>query len=154
MCNFTIPLRAHLPGPPSAPGNPVSMVNETAVTLEWGAPRDSGGRGDVTYSVHCKKCSGETSSGRDGERCVPCGNGPRFNPRQFGLMHPRVQITELQPHTNYTFSIEALNGVSDLSPSPRQLVSVNVTTSQTGETIHVSIQFFPTGGMFHLIGGP
>ncbi|KAI4871304.1 hypothetical protein NFI96_005642 [Prochilodus magdalenae] len=122
-------LQSVLYGPPSAPGNPISTVNETAVTLEWSPPRDSGGRGDVTYSVHCKKCSGEAASGT-GERCVPCGSGPHFNPRQFGLAHPRVLVTELQPRTNYTFSIEALNGVSDLSPSPRHLVSVNVTTSQ------------------------
>ncbi|XP_030625877.1 ephrin type-A receptor 3 [Chanos chanos] len=120
--------------PPSAPGNPISTVNETAVTLEWSPPRDSGGRGDVTYSVHCRKCSGEVDAGGAGagERCVPCGSGPHFSPRQFGLALPRVLVTELQPHTNYTFSIEALNGVSDLSPSPRPLVSVNVTTSQTG----------------------
>ncbi|TRY91185.1 hypothetical protein DNTS_006110, partial [Danionella cerebrum] len=116
--------------PPSAPGNPISMVNETAVTLEWSAPRDSGGRGDVSYSVHCRKCSGEV-----GERCVPCGSGPHFNPRQFGLTHPRILVTDLQPHTNYTFSIEALNGVSDLSPSPRPLVAVNITTSQTVSVI-------------------
>lgn len=125
-------------GPPSAPGNPISMVNETAVTLEWSPPRDSGGRGDVSYSVHCRKCSGETGAS---ERCVPCGSGAHFNPRQFGLTHPRVLVTELQPHTNYTFSVEALNGVSDLSPSPRQLVSVNVTTSQTGEMSHCYILF-------------
>ncbi|XP_066502934.1 ephrin type-A receptor 3 isoform X2 [Hoplias malabaricus] len=123
--------------PPSAPGNPITTVNETAVTLEWSPPRESGGRGDVTYSVHCKKCSGEGASGASGtgERCVPCGSGPHFNPRQFGLAHPRVLVTELQPRTNYTFSIEALNGVSDLSPSPRHLVSVNVTTSQTVSVI-------------------
>uniref|UniRef100_A0A8B9GUB9 receptor protein-tyrosine kinase n=1 Tax=Astyanax mexicanus TaxID=7994 RepID=A0A8B9GUB9_ASTMX len=123
--------------PPSAPGNPLSTVNETAVTLEWSPPRDSGGRGDVTYSVHCRKCSGEVAPGASGagERCVPCGSGPHFNPRQFGLAHPRVLVTELQPRTNYTFSIEALNGVSDLSPSPRHLVSVNVTTSQTVSVI-------------------
>lgn len=104
----------------------MSTINETSVTLEWSPPRDSGGRGDVTYSVHCRKCS------EDGRKCGPCGSGPHFVPRQFGLSLPKVQVTDLLPHTNYTFSIEALNGVSDLSPSPRQLVSVNITTSQTG----------------------
>ncbi|XP_062842069.1 ephrin type-A receptor 3 isoform X1 [Trichomycterus rosablanca] len=119
--------------PPSAPGNPISTVNETAVTLEWSPPRDTGGRGDVTYSVHCKKCSGTVRE--VGERCVPCGSSAHFSPRQFGLAHPRVQITELQPRTNYTFSIEAVNGVSDLRPSPRHLVNVNITTSQTVSVI-------------------
>ncbi len=127
------------------------MVNETAVTLEWSPPRESGGRGDVTYSVHCRKCSGEAGAAGDGEKCVPCGSGPHFNPRQFGLMHPRVLVTELQPHTNYTFNIEALNGVSDLSPSPRQPVSVNITTSQTGEMSHIYILCFSIKWFFCLL---
>ncbi|XP_035382211.1 ephrin type-A receptor 3 isoform X1 [Electrophorus electricus] len=121
--------------PPSAPGNPISMVNESAVTLEWSPPRDPGGRGDVTYSVYCKKCSGAGGASGAGERCVSCGSGPRFSPRQLGLTQPRVLVTELQPRTNYTFSIEAQNGVSDLSPSPRHLVFINVTTSQTVSVI-------------------
>ncbi|XP_035269423.1 ephrin type-A receptor 3 [Anguilla anguilla] len=115
--------------PPSTPESPMSTINETSVTLEWSPPRDSGGRGDVTYSIHCRKCS------EDGRKCGPCGSGPHFVPRQFGLSLPKVQVTDLLPHTNYTFSIEALNGVSDLSPSPRQLVSVNITTSQTVSVI-------------------
>ncbi|KAK3541041.1 hypothetical protein QTP86_012351 [Hemibagrus guttatus] len=119
--------------PPSAPGNPISTVNETAVNLEWSPPRDTGGRGDVTYSVHCRKCSG--SAGEMVEKCVPCGSSAHFSPRQFGLAHPRVQVSELQPRTNYTFSIEAVNGVSDLSPSPRHLVNINITTSQTVSVI-------------------
>ncbi|KAL2085712.1 hypothetical protein ACEWY4_019032 [Coilia grayii] len=113
--------------PPSAPGVPISTANETAVTLEWSPPRDSGGRGDVTYSVHCRKCSSEGGA----ERCTPCGGSARFSPRQFGLSLPRVLVTELLPRTTYSFSVEALNGVSHLSPSPRTLATVNVTTSQT-----------------------
>ncbi|KAI1891363.1 hypothetical protein AGOR_G00143040 [Albula goreensis] len=115
--------------PPSAPESPISTINETSVTLEWSPPRDTGGRGDVTYSIHCRKCS------EDGRKCGPCGSGPHFVPRQFGLSLPKVQVTDLQAHTNYTFSMEALNGVSDLSPTPRQLVSVNITTSQTVSVI-------------------
>ncbi|XP_036409624.1 ephrin type-A receptor 4b [Megalops cyprinoides] len=115
--------------PPSAPENPISTINETSVTLEWSPPRDTGGRGDVTYSIHCRKCSG------DGRKCGPCGSGLHFVPRQFGLSLTKVQVTDLLPHTNYTFSVEAVNGVSDLSPSPRQLTSVNITTSQTVSVI-------------------
>lgn len=33
----------------------------------------------------------------------------------------------------HTFEIEAVNGVSDLSPGARQYVSVNVTTNQAGK---------------------
>lgn len=114
-------------GPPSAPENPISTVNETCVTLEWAPPRDTGGRGDIAYSIHCRKCSG------DGRKCTPCGSSVHFVPRQYGLMATAVQITDLQPDSNYSFTVESQNGVSDLSPSPRGTVMVNVTTSQTGE---------------------
>ncbi|XP_055722496.1 ephrin type-A receptor 3-like isoform X2 [Salvelinus fontinalis] len=111
--------------PCSAPENPISTVNETCVTLEWSPPLDMGGRGDITYSLHCRKCSG------DGRKCTPCGNAVHFVPRQFGLSVALVMVTDLQPHSNYSFTIESLNGVSDLSPTPRGAVIVNVTTSQT-----------------------
>uniref|UniRef100_A0A8K9Y4P4 receptor protein-tyrosine kinase n=1 Tax=Oncorhynchus mykiss TaxID=8022 RepID=A0A8K9Y4P4_ONCMY len=111
--------------PPSAPENTISTVNETCVTLEWSPPRDTGGRGDITYSLRCRKCSG------DDMKCAPCGSGVHFVPRQFGLSVAMVMVTDLQPHSNYSFTIESLNGVSDLSPTPRGAVIVNVTTSQT-----------------------
>uniref|UniRef100_UPI003AACD786 ephrin type-A receptor 4b isoform X2 n=1 Tax=Centroberyx gerrardi TaxID=166262 RepID=UPI003AACD786 len=114
--------------PPSAPENPISTVNETCVTLEWSPPRDTGGRGDIAYSLHCRKCSG------DNRKCVPCGSSVHFVPRQFGLSSATVLVTDLQPDSNYSFTIESQNGVSDLSPTPRGMVVVNVTTSQTGET--------------------
>ncbi|XP_064418479.1 ephrin type-A receptor 4b [Latimeria chalumnae] len=110
--------------PPSAPENPISTVNETSVILEWSSPRDSGGRGDITYNIHCKKCSG------DSRKCSPCGSGLHFVPRQYELAYTKVLITDLLPHTFYTFNIEAMSGVSELSPSPKQYLSVNVTTSQ------------------------
>lgn len=118
----------HFPsGPPSAAENPISTVNETCVTLEWSPPRDTGGRGDIAYSIHCRKCSG------DGRKCAPCGSSVHFVPRQYGLSTTTVQITDLQPDSNYSFTVESQNGVSDLSPTPRGTVMVNVTTSQTGE---------------------
>uniref|UniRef100_A0A665VZ63 receptor protein-tyrosine kinase n=1 Tax=Echeneis naucrates TaxID=173247 RepID=A0A665VZ63_ECHNA len=111
--------------PPSAPENPISTVNETCVTLEWSPPRDTGGRGDITYSLHCRKCSG------DGRKCTPCGSSVHFVPRQFGLSSASVLVTDLQPDSNYSFTVESQNGVSDLSPTPRGTVVINVTTSQT-----------------------
>uniref|UniRef100_A0A8C7ZX94 receptor protein-tyrosine kinase n=1 Tax=Oryzias sinensis TaxID=183150 RepID=A0A8C7ZX94_9TELE len=111
--------------PPSAPENPISTANETCVTLEWSSPRDTGGRGDITYSIQCKKCFGEA------KKCTPCGSSVHFVPRQFGLSSNTVLITDLQPDSTYSFIIESQNGVSDLSPIPRGTVVVNVTTSQT-----------------------
>ncbi|KAK2822252.1 hypothetical protein Q5P01_022317 [Channa striata] len=110
---------------PSAPENPITTVNETCVTLEWSPPRDTGGRGDITYSLHCRKCSG------DGRKCAPCGSSVHFVPRQFGLSSAAVLVTDLQPDSNYSFIIESQNGVSDLSPTLRGSVVINVTTSQT-----------------------
>lgn len=96
--------------------------------MEWSPPEDSGGRMDITYNVHCRRCLLE------GQKCSPCGSGIHYIPRQFGLPHARVLITDLLPYTNYTFDIEALNGVSEMSFGPKQFISVNITTSQVGKT--------------------
>lgn len=117
-------------GPPTAPLHLISNVNETSVNLEWTAPHSSGGRQDLTYNVVCKRC------GPDGRRCLPCGNGVHFSPQQLSLRTNRVAITELQAHTNYTFEVWAVNGVSTQSPGPEQAVSVTVTTNQAGKFHH------------------
>lgn len=115
--------------PPSAPQHLISNVNETSVNLEWTAPASSGSRQDLTYNVICKRCSS------DGQRCQPCGNGIHFSPQQLGLRTTRVSINDLQAHTNYTFEIWAVNGVSKQSPGPEQAVSVTVTTNQAGKCV-------------------
>lgn len=130
MLLFTTP--ALLPpsaGPPSAPVHLISNVNETSVNLEWSPPRSSGGRQDLTYNVVCKRC------GSDGRRCQPCGNGIHFSPQQLSLKGTRVSINELQAHTNYTFEVWAVNGVSPQSPGPEQATSVTVTTNQAGKAM-------------------
>ncbi|GAA6101237.1 ephrin type-A receptor 4b isoform X1 [Tachysurus ichikawai] len=114
--------------PPSAPENGISTLNDTSVALEWRPPRESGGRGDLAYNVHCRKCA------PDGRKCGPCGGGVHFTPRQFGLDTTKVFVSGLLPNTDYAFSIEAINGVSDLSPSPKQQLTINITTGQTGTT--------------------
>ncbi|XP_056466824.1 ephrin type-A receptor 4-like [Gadus chalcogrammus] len=113
--------------PPSAPLHLISNVNETSVNLEWSTPLSSGGRPDLTYNVVCKRC------GPEGRHCQPCGNGVHFSPQQLSLRGTRVSINDLQAHTNYTFEIWAVNGVSPQSPGPEQAVSVTVTTNQAGE---------------------
>ncbi|TMS07153.1 Ephrin type-A receptor 4-A, partial [Larimichthys crocea] len=122
--------------PPSAPVHLISNVNETSVNLEWSPPRSSGGRQDLTYNVVCKRC------GPDGRRCQPCGNGIHFSPQQLSLKGTRVSINELQAHTNYTFEVWAVNGVSPQSPGPEQAVSVTVTTNQAA---HMCVSFHLTG---------
>lgn len=46
-----------------------------------------------------------------------------------------MSINELQAHTNYTFEVWAVNGVSPQSPGPEQAVSVTVTTNQAGKIL-------------------
>lgn len=100
--------------------------------LEWIPPRDSGGREDVVFNIICKSCGG----GRGG--CTRCGDNVQFQPRQLGLTEPRVYISELLAHTQYTFEVQAVNGVSDQSPYSPQYSSVNITTNQAGKWAHLS----------------
>uniref|UniRef100_A0A8K9V3F3 receptor protein-tyrosine kinase n=1 Tax=Oncorhynchus mykiss TaxID=8022 RepID=A0A8K9V3F3_ONCMY len=120
--------------PPTAPLHLISNVNETSVNLEWSAPLSSGGRQDLSYNVVCKRC------GPEGTRCQPCGNGVHFSPQQLSLRATKVSINDLQAHTNYTFEIWAVNGVSQQSPGPEQAVSVTVTTNQAAPSPVNSIQ--------------
>uniref|UniRef100_A0A8C5MZ95 receptor protein-tyrosine kinase n=1 Tax=Leptobrachium leishanense TaxID=445787 RepID=A0A8C5MZ95_9ANUR len=121
-------------GPPSAPQNLISNVNETSVNLEWSPPQNTGGRNDVSYNVVCKRC------GTDLTRCRPCGSGIHYTPQQSDLQTTKVSITDLQAHTNYTFEIWAVNGVSKHNPSQEQAVSVTVTTNQAAPSTVAQIQ--------------
>ncbi|XP_067826798.1 ephrin type-B receptor 2 [Heptranchias perlo] len=109
---------------PSSPQTVISSVNETSLNLEWTSPREIGGREDVVYNVICKSCN----SGRG--TCTRCGDNVQFVPRQLGLAEPRVYISDLLAHTQYTFEIQAVNGVSDQSPYSPHFASVNITTNQ------------------------
>ncbi|KAG5838615.1 hypothetical protein ANANG_G00225500 [Anguilla anguilla] len=109
---------------PSAPQSVISSVNETSLMLEWTSPREMGGREDVVYNIICKSCG----TGRGA--CTRCGDNVQFVPRQLGLIEPRVYISDLLAHTQYTFEIQAVNGVSDQSPYSPQYSSVNITTNQ------------------------
>lgn len=120
------------PGPPSAPRNVISSINETSVILDWSWPEDTGGRRDITFTVLCKRCRGVTGNG-SAQRCEPCRSNVRFLPRAAGLHNTTVTVGDLLAHTNYTFEIEALNGVSALAPKMRQYAAVTITTNQAGK---------------------
>lgn len=132
----------YFPAVPSAPQNVISSVNETSVMLDWVTPRDSGGREDVVFNIICKSCGG----GRGG--CTRCGDNVQFLPRQLGLTEPRVYISDLLAHTQYTFEVQAVNGVSDQSPYSPQYASVNITTNQAGKWAHL---FFATLYIPHML---
>lgn len=118
----TLPLTAV----PSAPRNVISSVNETSLVLEWSDPRDLGGRDDVFYNVICKKCLPERGL------CSRCDDNVDISPRHLGLTQRRVAVRNLQAHTQYSFEIQAVNGVSNKSPYTPQFSTVNITTNQAG----------------------
>lgn len=111
---------------PSAPRNVISSVNETSLVLEWSEPRDLGGREDIFYNVICKKCLPERGM------CSRCDDNVDISPRHLGLTQRRVAVRNLQAHTQYSFEIQAVNGVSNKSPYTPQFSTVNITTNQAG----------------------
>lgn len=120
--------------PPSAPRNVISNINETSVILDWSWPLDTGGRKDITFNIICKKC------GWNVRQCEPCSPNVRFLPRQLGLTNTTVTVTDLLAHTNYTFEIDAINGVSELSSPPRQFAAVSITTNQAAPSPVMTIK--------------
>ncbi|XP_036378630.1 ephrin type-B receptor 3-like isoform X4 [Megalops cyprinoides] len=121
-----------VPGPPR---NVISSVNETSLVLEWSEPRDAGGRDDLLYNVICKKCLPERGM------CSRCDDNVDISPRHLGLTQRRVAVRNLQAHTQYSFEIQAVNGVSNKSPYSPQFSAVNITTNQAAPsavpTVHL-----------------
>lgn len=116
-----------LTGPPSPPRNLMFNLNDTCLMLEWSPPSDTGGRRDLTYNVQCKRC------GPQSNQCQLCEEDLRFLPRPLGLTNATVTVMDFSAHANYTFEIESLNGVSDMSSFPRQVAIITVSTDQGGE---------------------
>ncbi|XP_051549411.1 ephrin type-B receptor 3-like isoform X7 [Myxocyprinus asiaticus] len=120
---------------PSAPRNVISSVNETSLILEWSEPRDQGGRDDLLYNVICKKCLPERGT------CTRCDDNVDISPRHLGLTERHVTVRNLQAHTQYSFEIQAVNGVSNKSPYAPHFAAVNITTNQAAPsavpTVHL-----------------
>ncbi|XP_011845327.1 PREDICTED: ephrin type-B receptor 6 [Mandrillus leucophaeus] len=117
-------------GPPSAPQELWFEVQGSALMLHWRLPRELGGRGDLLFNVVCKECEGrqEPASGGGGT-CRRCRDEVHFDPRQRGLTESRVLVGGLRAHVPYILEVQAVNGVSELSPDPPQAAAINVSTS-------------------------
>ncbi|XP_058479232.1 ephrin type-A receptor 6-like isoform X1 [Solea solea] len=115
--------------PPSPPRNLMSNLNDTCLMLEWSPPGDTGGRRDLTYNVQCKRCGPEPN------QCRLCEEDLRFLPRPLGLTNATVTVMDFSAHANYTFEIESLNGVSNISSLPRQVAVITVSTDQGGPSV-------------------
>ncbi|XP_036445668.1 ephrin type-A receptor 7-like [Colossoma macropomum] len=113
--------------PPSPPRDLVYTLKQSTLILEWAAPNDSGGRGDLSYSVGCRRCVGPPRAPQT--QCEPCGASVGFVPQQSGLTERTVTVVNLLPNSNYSFSVEARNGVSELLPNKHFYAQVNVSTS-------------------------
>ncbi|XP_043531668.1 ephrin type-A receptor 2 isoform X1 [Chiloscyllium plagiosum] len=109
--------------PPSAPEALTATAMGSMVVLKWMPPSDTGGRSDVTYTVVCERCAWDTGS------CKPCESAVHFTHRS-PFVQTTVSVMELEPHTNYTFRVEARNGVSDQSAS-RSIASTVALINET-----------------------
>ncbi|XP_034539315.1 ephrin type-B receptor 4a [Notolabrus celidotus] len=109
--------------PPSTPRSIVTQINDTTLSLEWNEPLDNGGRTDLSYSVRCSVCRSTKGP------CLHCGDSVSYRPAQHGLLSRRLEVWGLLPHTTYVFTIQAVNGVSQLSGKDPASESVNITTS-------------------------
>lgn len=130
MSNLSLNTSSFSSGPPSAPRNLASLINDTALFLQWMPPSDTGGRKDITYNILCQRCDGSIG---DVTQCEPCEPDLRFIPRSLGLTGTSVAIIDYATHANYTFHVEAVNGVSGLGVAARSLANVTVNTHQAGE---------------------
>uniref|UniRef100_A0AAR2L7Z2 receptor protein-tyrosine kinase n=1 Tax=Pygocentrus nattereri TaxID=42514 RepID=A0AAR2L7Z2_PYGNA len=131
------PLTAACSGLPSAPQNLAATTAQMAVgklQLSWSPPADTGGRTDITYNVVCDRCEGSV--------CQPCGEKVRYDPSNTDLKEISVIISELEPHLNYTFTVEARNGVSQLSPQ-RATHTINTALHYTVTAMHL-VESSPT----------
>uniref|UniRef100_A0AAR2K5B9 receptor protein-tyrosine kinase n=1 Tax=Pygocentrus nattereri TaxID=42514 RepID=A0AAR2K5B9_PYGNA len=124
---FTDSLDSPCTRPPSAPRSLFPQINDTSLTLEWSEPVDSGGRSDLSYSIQCSVCVSPAGP------CTACGEGVSYRPAQAGIRGRRVSLWGLRPHTTYTFTVQALNGVSALSQQGPAGESINITTGRNGE---------------------
>uniref|UniRef100_A0A3Q3EAA5 receptor protein-tyrosine kinase n=1 Tax=Labrus bergylta TaxID=56723 RepID=A0A3Q3EAA5_9LABR len=73
--------------------------------------------------------SGALCAGHQRGRASPCGDSVSYRPAQQGLLSRRLEVWGLLPHTTYSFTIQTLNGVSQLSGRDPASDSVNITTS-------------------------
>lgn len=123
--NFVISVSV---GTPSAPRSVVTQINDTTLSLEWNEPLDNGGRTDLSYAVRCSVCRSTKGP------CLSCGDSVSYRPAQPGLLGRRVEVWGLLPHTTYSFTIQTLNGVSQVSGKDPASESVNITTSHDGKS--------------------
>lgn len=100
-------------GPPSAPLNlKNTSTTDTSVILSWSPPASNGGRTDIMYAVIY-------NVGPSSKTTIP-------------VMSTTFEVTGLAPVTNYTFMVEARNGVSQFDPNTAQRTTSILVTTMRG----------------------
>ncbi|KAF7235825.1 Ephrin type-A receptor 2 [Varanus komodoensis] len=110
--------------PPSAPHSVTAIGLGAKVQLRWSPPQNTGGREDITYSVSCEQCWPESGE------CRPCDATLRYSDNPHNLAGTSLTIHDLEPHVNYTFTVEAQNGVSSFS-TQRSYGIASISVNQT-----------------------
>ncbi|XP_077167572.1 ephrin type-A receptor 2 [Paroedura picta] len=118
------PVSAPCTRPPSAPQGARAISLGVKVQLLWSPPQDTGGRQDITYSVTCKQCWPES------EECRPCDASVQYSDQVHTMAGTSLTVSGLEPHMNYTFSVEARNGVSSFSME-RNFAVTSISINQT-----------------------
>ncbi|XP_069038925.1 ephrin type-B receptor 5 isoform X2 [Lepisosteus oculatus] len=112
--------------PPSAPLSLSWEYEGSGVLLRWRPPLSAGGRDDLSYTIQCRVCPIAPPA-----VCVRCGDSVTYSPRPSGLTQTRVLLGNLLTRVTYLIQVQAVNGVSGLSPLPPQFATVNFSTSQS-----------------------
>ncbi|XP_069598146.1 ephrin type-A receptor 2 isoform X1 [Ranitomeya imitator] len=109
---------------PSAPRDLTAVGSGSKIMLHWLPPSNNGGREDVIYVVTCEQCLPDQGD------CQPCDASLRYSEDPLHLIGTSLTVSDLEPHLNYTFTVEARNGVS--SPkSGRSYTNLRVSVNQT-----------------------
>uniref|UniRef100_A0ACB8EER0 Ephrin type-A receptor 2 n=1 Tax=Sphaerodactylus townsendi TaxID=933632 RepID=A0ACB8EER0_9SAUR len=122
--SLTDPVSSPCTSPPSAPQGARAIGLGAKVQLLWSPPQDPGGRQDIVYSVTCEQCWPETGE------CQPCDASVRYSEQAHAMTGTVLTVSDLEPHANYTFTVEARNGVSSFS-TERSFAVASITINQT-----------------------
>lgn len=128
--------------PPSAPRRVTAIGLGAKVQLHWSPPQNTGGRQDVTYRVSCEQCWPDSGD------CRPCDTIVRYSDNPNRLAGTSLTISDLEPHVNYTFTVEAYNGVSSFS-SQRSYGVTSISVNQTGKGLGYRNPIKATGSSDH-----
>ncbi|XP_040279195.1 ephrin type-A receptor 2 [Bufo bufo] len=118
------PISSSCTSSPSAPRDLTVAGSGSKVMLHWLPPSNNGGREDVIYVVTCEQCL------PDQGECQPCDASLRYSEDPQHLRGTSLTIADLEPHLNYTFTVEARNGVSG-PRSGRSYTTLRVAVDQT-----------------------